>query len=110
MAESKRGDKMTENVLQVWPEIMAVLGGIFILIVFALALTIPQRSKTLPGSKGHRPDEEDDYEEIRADGYIDSFANEIEEAGGGMPLIVKIALPGIIIWWLVYLILNWTVG
>lgn len=101
---------MTQNVLQVWPEIMAVLGGVFILVLFAIALAIPHRAKTLPGSQGHRRDEDEDYEEIRADGYIDSFANEIEEAGGGMPTIVKLALPGIILWWLIYLILNWTVG
>ena len=102
---------MTQNVLQFWPEVMAVLGGIFVLIIFAIILAVPHRAKTLPGSKGHRSqDGEEDYEEIRADGYIDSFANEIEEAGGGMPLIVKIALPGIILWWLIYLILNWTAG
>jgi len=68
--------------------------------------------KTAPGQlygKGHRPgDQGDDCEEIHADGYIDSFAKEIEEAGGGMPPIVKVALVGIILWWLAYLILNWT--
>jgi len=102
---------MTQNVLQFWPEVMAVLGGIFILIIFAIILAVPHRAKTLPGSKGHRSqDREEDYEEIRADGYIDSFANDIEEAGGGMPPIVKVALPGIILWWLIYLILNWTAG
>jgi len=103
---------MTQNVLQLWPEIMAILGGIFTLIIFAIILAIPHRANTLPGSEGHRQngEGEDGYEEIRADGYIDSFANEIEEAGGGMPPIVKVALPAIILWWLLYLILNWTVG
>ncbi|MFN2136200.1 MAG: hypothetical protein ACK2UK_09615 [Candidatus Promineifilaceae bacterium] len=101
---------MTENVLQIWPEIWAVLGGIFILLVFALALAVPQRPKTLPGSQGHRLEDDDDAEEIRADGYIDSFAKDIEEAGGGMPPIVKLALPGIILWWLIYLVLNWSAG
>jgi hypothetical protein len=76
---------MTQNVLQFWPEIWAVLGAIFILTVFAI-------------------------EEIHADGYIDSFAKDIEEAGGGMPPLVKVALVGIILWWLVYLVLNWTAG
>ncbi|MGD2078881.1 MAG: hypothetical protein PVH18_10885 [Chloroflexota bacterium] len=101
---------MTQNVLQVWPEAMAILGGIFILVLFAIALAIPHRAKKLPGSEGHRPDEDDDYEEIHADGYIDSFAKDIEEAGGGMPPIVKVAFVGVILWWLIYLILNWTAG
>ena len=102
---------MTQNVLQVWPEVWAVLGAIFILTVFAIALAVPHRANKLPGSEGHRRDDEgQDYEEIHADGYIDSFANDIEEAGGGMPPIVKVALIGIILWWLVYLILNWTAG
>ncbi|MCB2178286.1 hypothetical protein KQH61_00045 [bacterium] len=100
---------MTANVLQIWPEILGVVGGSVVLFLFALALGLPHRPKTLPGSRGHRPtDESGEDEEIRADGYIDSFAGEIEEAGGSMPPVVKLALPGILIWWLLYLILNWT--
>jgi hypothetical protein len=99
---------MTENVLQLWPEILAVIGGSIVLFLFALALGMPHRPKVLPGSSGHRaPEESGEDEEIRADGYIDSFAGEIEEAGGSMPPVVKLALPGILIWWLLYLIFNW---
>jgi hypothetical protein len=99
---------MTENVLQQWPEILAVIGGSIVLLLFALALGMPHRPKVLPGSEGHRPNEENaENEEIHADGYIDSFAGEIEEAGGSMPPVVKLALPGILIWWLLYLIFNW---
>jgi hypothetical protein len=100
---------MTDNVLRIGPEILAVVGGIIVLFLFSVALGISHRSKTLPGSSGHRPAEEaGEHEEIRADGYIDSFAGVIEEAGGGMPPVVKLALPGILIWWFLYLILNWT--
>lgn len=99
---------MTENVLQLWPQIWSVAGGAFILFLFALAFAIPHRTKTPPGSQGHRHEAEGgDVEEIRPDGYIDSFAGVIEEAGGGMPPIVLLALPGVILWWLVYLLLNW---
>ena len=99
---------MTDNILQMWPEILAVVGGSVILFLFAIALGLPHRPKTLPGSSGHRPAEESgEDEEIRADGYIDSFAGEIEEAGGSMPPVVKLALSGILIWWLLYLIFNW---
>ena len=99
---------MTDNVLQLWPEILAIVGASVVLFLFALALGLPNRPKTLPGSSGHRSlDESGEHEEIRADGYIDSFAGEIEEAGGSMPPVVKLALPGILIWWLLYLIFNW---
>jgi hypothetical protein len=89
-------------------EVVAVIAGILALLIFAVVVALPQGSRTLPGSKGHRSVEDDSgHEEIRGDGFIDSFSGEIEEAGGGMPLVVKIALPGILLWWLIYLILNW---
>jgi hypothetical protein len=100
---------MTQNELQLWPEILTVGFGALVLLLFGLALALPHRATRLPGSSGHREREaEVEHEEIRADGYIDSFAGDIEEAGGGLPLVVKLALPGIILWWLIYLILNWT--
>jgi hypothetical protein len=100
---------MTQNVLQIWPEITWIIVGVFVLLLFALTIALPHRPKTLPGSSGHREaDEEAGHEEIRPDGYIDSFAKDIEEAGGGLPPVVKLALPGVILWWLIYLILNWT--
>jgi hypothetical protein len=89
-------------------EVVAVIAGIITLLIFALVIALPQGSGTPPGSKGHRPIEDDiGHEEIRADGFIDSFSGEIEEAGGGLPLVVKLALPGVLIWWLLYLIFNW---
>jgi hypothetical protein len=100
---------MTQNVLQIWPEIVGIVGGGLVLLLFALAVALPHRPKTLPGSSGHRaPEEQGEHEIIRPDGYIDSFAKEIEEAGGALPLVVRLALPGVLLWWLIYLILNWT--
>lgn len=100
---------MTQNELQLWPEIATIVGGVVALFLFAVAIALPNRPKTLPGSSGHRAkDEEEEHEEIRPDGYIDGFSGEIEEAGGGLPLVVKLALIGVILWWLGYLILNWT--
>jgi hypothetical protein len=100
---------MTQNTLQLWPEILAVLGGAFVLFLFALTVAMRHRPTVEPGSSGHREAEEEGvHEEIRPDGYIDSFAGDIEEAGGSLPPIVKLALPGVILWWLIYLILNWS--
>jgi hypothetical protein len=100
---------MTQNVMDLSSEIVWIAVGASILFLFALTIAIPHRAKTLPGSQGHRAKEEEtEHEEIHADGYIDSFAGEIEEAGGGPPVVVRIALVGILLWWLFYLIMNWT--
>ena len=100
---------MTDNVLQIWPQILSIVGGVVVLILFALTLALPHRPKVLPGSSGHREaDDNAEHEEINPDGYIDHFAGVIEEAGGSLPPIVKLAIPGILIWWLLYLIFNWT--
>jgi len=99
---------MTQNALQIWPEIVGIVGGAAVLLIFALTVALKSRVGTLPGSSGHRAEEEEgEHEEIRPDGYIDGFANEIEEAGGSLPPVVKLAIPGILLWWLIYLILYW---
>jgi len=97
---------MPENTLNLWSEIGWVTAGAIVLLLFAVALAIKHQPDVLPGSNGHREADREGNEEIRADGYIDSFAGVIEEAGGGMPLVVKIALPGILIWFVAYLIIG----
>jgi hypothetical protein len=100
---------MTQNVMNLNGEVVWVVAGAVVLFIFAVAITWPHRPKVSPGSSGHRPlEDETGHETIRVDGYIDSFAKEIEEAGGDFPTVVKLALPGILLWWLLYLILNWT--
>ena len=99
---------MTQNTLDIGAEIIGIVAGMAVLLIFALTIALPHRFRVSPGRRGHRrPDEEGGHEVIRPDGYIDSFAKEIEEAGGSMPPVVWVALPGIILWWLLYLILNW---
>jgi hypothetical protein len=99
---------MTQNVLQLGPEVFGIVISAAVLFVFALTVALPHRPKSLPGSSGHRATEDQSvHEEIRPDGYIDSFSKEIEEAGGALPLVVKLAIPGILLWWLLYLILYW---
>lgn len=99
---------MTENVLELGPEIFAVVTGALVLFIFALVIAVKHRPSVSPGSSGHRSeDDEGEHEEVRPDGYIDSFAKVIEEAGGGVTLVMKIILPGVLLWWLIYLILYW---
>lgn len=98
---------MTQNLLLLWPKIFSVVGAMAVLFLFALAIGLPSHSRMLPGSRGHREiHDEGVHEEIRPDGYIDSFSKIIEEAGGSLPLVVKIAIPAVILTWLLYLILN----
>jgi hypothetical protein len=100
---------MTENVLQFWPEMFMIIGWGVALVLFAVTLGMAHRPSKRPGCHGHRPEEQcGEYESIRPDGFIDSFAGEIEEAGGGLLPVLKLVLPGILLWWLLYLILNWT--
>lgn len=102
---------MTVNVVPATVDIFWVVSGAIVLFLFALTIAMPHRANVLPGSSGHRdktPEEDKRHEVIRADGYIDDFAGVIEEAGGSMPPIVKLAIPGILLWWLAYMILFWT--
>jgi hypothetical protein len=99
---------VTQNTLHVGPEIIGIVAGVVVLLLFALTFVLPQRSRTLPGSRGHRERADDGHhEDVRPDGYIDGFNKEIEEAGGGLPWVVLIAIPGVLIAWVVYLVLQW---
>ncbi len=92
-----------------WSEVVWVVGGTVALIAFALAIAVPHISRILPGSGGHRDEaDEIEHEEVRPDGLIDVFAREIEEAGGGLPTMIKLTVPAVLAWWLLYLVLNWT--
>ncbi|MHB1590115.1 MAG: hypothetical protein ACYCTW_01060 [Sulfuricella sp.] len=100
---------MTANLIHVYSEWIWIIGSIAVLFAFALAIVLRHRSSVRSGSSGHRDDsEEGGYEEVRADGYIDAFAGEVEEAGGGLPPVMKLVLPVVLLSWLIYLILNWT--
>ena len=107
--DRKGGSIMTQNATVISQEIIWVVLGAIGLFAFALAIALPHRPRVLPGSSGHREQaDRTDHEVIRPDGYIDSFSNEIEEAGGSLPPVVQVALPAIILWWLLYLIFNFT--
>ena len=100
---------MTQSALRIGPEIIGIVVGTLVLLIFALTFALPQRSRTLPGSSGHREPEDDGrHEDVRPDGYIDGFNKEIEEAGGGLPWVVLISIPAVLIIWVVYLVLQWT--
>ncbi len=111
---------MVLNVLNVWGELISIGAGLLILLIFGLTFSplvyrpkVPSGAaaeKTEPGEKEEHEakGQEKGGEHVRADGYIDSFAGLVEEAGGSLPLIVSVFSIGLLIWWAVYMLLEWS--
>lgn len=101
---------MTANAMNVWGEILGIAVGAGVLLIFGILTALMVRRPAIPpGSKGRREKgDEGTYETIAADGYIDTFAGVIEEAGGSLPPLVIISLIVIPLWWLIYMIINWS--
>ncbi len=111
---------MTMNVINIWGEIIGIGVGAIILLIFGFTFSplvyrprVPSGSameRTEPGEKEAHQEKEDQTggEHVRADGYIDSFAGLVEEAGGSLPLIVSVFTIGLFFWWGVYLVTNWS--
>ncbi len=111
---------MALNVLNVWGEIIGIAGGALILLIFGLTFSpLVYRPRVPSGAAAEHagPGEKEAHQErgqqsggehVRADGYIDSFAGLVEEAGGSLPLIVTIFSLGLLAWWGIYLVTNWS--
>ncbi len=110
---------MTLNVLNVLGEGLGIGFAALVLLVFALTFSpLVYRPKIPSGAaiehgeidkEAHEAHgQESGGEHVRADGYVDSFAGLIAEGGGSLPLIVSIFSIGLLIWWAVYLVLEWS--
>ncbi len=99
---------MPDNVLDIWPQVFSVVVGTLVLLAAALAFAIRHRVRVGAGSSGHRPPEDEgNAETIAPDGYIDSFANVIEEAGGSLPAMGWIIIVSTLIAYVAYMVLFW---
>lgn len=99
---------MPDNVLDIWGQLFSVVVGTIVLLGGAMAFAVRHRMRTSAGSSGHRPAEQrGEVERIGPDGYIDSFANTVGEAGGSMPLVGTIIIGAIVVSYFAYLILFW---
>ena len=103
---------MPDNVLRVGPEIYSVLAGTIVLLGAALAFAFKYHATSdKAGARGQRPtDQTKEAEVARPDGFIDSFAGVISEAGGGLPFMASIIMITAIVSWFVYLFFNWNPG
>jgi hypothetical protein len=99
---------MPDNVLNIAGQWFSVVAVPLTLLGGALALAVRHRMRVHPGSAGHRPEGEDvEFERIGPDGYIDSFADSVEEAGGSLPTMAKVIIAVVAVSYFVYLILFW---
>jgi hypothetical protein len=101
-----------DNVLRLGPEIFSVTAGIVVLLGAALVFAFKYSATSdKAGARGQRPsDQKKEAEIARPDGFIDSFAGVISEAGGGIPFMASIIMLLVIVSYFVYLFLNWNPG
>jgi hypothetical protein len=99
---------MPDNVLDIAGQWFSVIAGTLALLGGAMAFAVRHRMRTKPGSAGHRAEEQaGEVERVGPDGYIDSFANVIEEAGGGLPTMGTVIIVIVTVCYFAYLILFW---
>jgi hypothetical protein len=116
---------MTANSLNILGEAFGILTGAGFLFLFGLTLGLPYVTGLQAARSGHRQRTHGEaqhtgYEEaqrgrasdegpevVRPDGFIDSFAEVIEEGGGGLPPVVALTFVGVLTWYIVYLVIFW---
>jgi hypothetical protein len=99
-----------DNVLKIGPQIFSVIAGTLVFLVAALAFAFKYRATSdKAGARGQRPAEQSREAEIaRPDGFIDSFAGVISEAGGGIPFMATAIIIVVLVCYFAYLFVNWT--
>ncbi len=117
---------MVANSLNVYGEALAILFSAGFLFLFAFTLGLPYITGLQAAQRGRRQRDRGEMQQaglaqrrsgaavqdegpevIRPDGFIDSFAETIEEAGGGLPPVVAIAVAGTLLWYILYVIIFW---
>ena len=98
---------MTKNVLEVGPQIFAVIAGILVFLAGAFAFSFRYRTGAEAGRRGPREAADAAEQPVSPSGFIDSFAGRIEEAGGGLPYTGWIIMGVIVVCYFAYLFLFW---
>jgi hypothetical protein len=98
-----------DNVLNVGSAVFTIVVWTTVLLAIALSFSFKYRAASdKAGASGNRPPERSSEGEIvRPDGFIDSFAGVISEAGGGVPFMATLIMLAMFVVWLAYLIMNW---
>ena len=99
---------MPKNVLEIGPQLFAVVAGIIVLFGGALAFSFRYRTGAEAGRRGHRDESQQGEEErVSPSGFITTFAGKIEEAGGGVPYMGWIIMGVVLVCYFAYLFLFW---
>lgn len=100
---------MPENVLKIGPELFSVLAGTIVFLGAALVFAFKYHATSSKAAeKGQRPEgHTQDAERVSPDGFIDSFAGTISEAGGGLPFMALLIMGVTLVCYVVYLFLYW---
>jgi len=98
-----------DNVLQIGPQVFSVLAGTIVFLSLALVFAFKYHAtSSRAGEKGHRPDAQaQEGERVSPDGFIDSFAGVVSEAGGGLPFTAVVIMIATLVCYVVYLFLYW---
>ncbi len=111
---------MPINVLNVVGQLIGIFSAIVVLLIFGITFSplvyrprVPSGAAAESAGPGEKEaheahGQESGGEHVRADGYIDSFAGLVEEAGGSLPLIVSVFTIGLFVWWGIYLVTEWS--
>jgi len=103
---------MPSNVLEIWPQVFSVLAGTVVFLGAALAFSFKYHATSSHAAEqGVRSaDSEEDNERVSPDGFIDTYAGTISEAGGGMPYTGWIIIGVVLVCYFAYLFLYWNPG
>jgi hypothetical protein len=111
---------MAMNVLNVWGEIIGIVGGALILIIFGVTLyplltryRIPshrmeESSQPVGSSEKQNRKGSPQGDKIQPQDYVESFNGNVHSAFGVIPLVASIFGIGLFIWWAIYLVTNWS--
>lgn len=109
---------MVINVLNVWGEVIQIIISIVVLIIFCL-IFVPFSSRfrvpspklkdvPQPGDEIEKQPEDVEEDKIRVDDYVESFNGNAVQGKGAVPIVVTIILIGLLVWWVIYLVTNWS--
>lgn len=100
---------MPNNVLQVGPQIFAVVAGIIVFFGAGLAFAFkyPGTSERAGGRAQQPSSQAQEGERGNFSGFIDSFAGVISEARGRVPFMAWIIMAVTLACYFLYLFLHW---
>lgn len=109
---------MAMNVLNIWGELLGIVGGALILIIFGVTLypifshyRVPsRRMEETPEPEGDAKKQggSGGEDKIHPQDYIEGVNGHVHSAFGVVPLVAGLFGIGLFVWWAIYLVTNWS--